>query len=434
MQVHKSVVRGDNKMNSQNIKLSGWVNSIRAVGGIVFLEVIDGNSLNIYTVVAKKSKNLDIWQQASKVKIGSAITIKGTIPETQVSKRGLEIHATELKILTEPVDLLPLDPVGTTPALLDTVIEHRYVALRIARQRAVFRIRAIVASAAREYLESNGFLEIHTPKICGAGAEGGTTLFQLDYFGRKAFLSQSPQLYKQMLMCGVSRVYELAPYFRAEPHSTIRHLNESWGIDVEMGFIDGVEEVMGVLEELISHIFARVKEIASHELSMLGVELSELKRPFKRLDYSEALEILKSLGFKVEWGQDLGSVEEKTIGELMLKEGYNAYFIVNYPWDAKPFYIMRKGKLGIAFDLDYKGLELASGGQREHRYNELVENIRLKGLNPDDFSFYLKAFKYGMPPHGGFGLGLDRLVMVITQAQNIREVVLFPRDRQRLVP
>lgn len=421
-------------MSAQSVKLSGWVNSIRAVGGIVFLEVIDGGSLDIYTVVVKKSRNPEVWQRASKIKTGSAITIRGTIPEVQVSKRGLEVHATNLEVLAEPIDLLPLDPAGTTPALLDTIIEHRYVALRMAKQRAIFRIRAIVASAAREYLESNGFLEVHTPKICGAGAEGGATLFQLDYFGRKAFLSQSPQLYKQMLMCGISRVYELTPYFRAEPHSTIRHLNESWGIDVEMGFIDSVEEIMGILEGLIAHVFARVKEVASRELDALGVKLSEPRRPFKHLDYSEALEILKSLGFEIDWGQDLGSTEEKAIGEFMLKEGYDAYFIVNYPWDAKPFYIMRKGKLSAAFDLDYKGLELASGGQREHRYNELVENIRIKGLNPDDFSFYLKAFKYGMPPHGGFGLGLDRLVMVITQSQNIREVVLFPRDRQRLLP
>lgn len=421
-------------MGGQSVKLSGWVNSIRAVGGIVFLEVIDGSSLDVYTVVVKKSGNPEVWQRASKIKTGSAITVRGTIPEVQVSRRGLEVHATSLEVLAEPVDLLPLDTAGTTPALLDTIIEHRYVALRMTKQRAIFRIRAIVASAAREYLESNGFLEVHTPKICGAGAEGGATLFQLDYFGRRAFLSQSPQLYKQMLMCGISRVYELTPYFRAEPHSTIRHLNESWGIDVEMGFIDEVEEIMSVLEGLIAHVFAKVKEAASRELDAIGVRLSEPRRPFKRLDYGEALEILKSLGFEVDWGQDLGSAEEKAIGEFMLKEGYDAYFIVNYPWEAKPFYIMRKGRLSAAFDLDYKGLELASGGQREHRYNELVENIRIKGLNPDDFSFYLKAFKYGMPPHGGFGLGLDRLVMVITQAQNIREVVLFPRDRQRLVP
>jgi len=158
------------------------------------------------------------------------------------------------------------------------------------------------------------------------------------------------------------------------------------------------------------------------------------RRPFKRLSYSEALEILKNRGFRATWGQDLGSDEERIIGEVMAEEGVDAYFIVDYPWEVKPFYIMRRGEHSGAFDLDYKGLELASGGQREHRYSRLVENIRLKGLNPSDFSFYLTAFKYGMPPHGGFGLGLDRLVMVMVNARNIREVVLFPRDRERLVP
>jgi aspartyl-tRNA synthetase len=184
----------------------------------------------------------------------------------------------------------------------------------------------------------------------------------------------------------------------------------------------------------VLHVFERVKSSAHAELNELGVELKMPRAPFKRLSYSEALEILKSRGFDVKWGQDLGSDEERVLGEAMREEGYDAYFIVEYPWEAKPFYIMRRGDLSEAFDLDYRGLELASGGQREHRYDKLVENIRLKGLNVDSFSFYLEAFKYGMPPHGGFGLGLDRLIMVITGAQNIREVVLFPRDRQRLVP
>ena len=416
------------------IEVSGWVNATRVVGRIAFLEVIDGSELTVYTVVVKRDENPQAWELAARAKVGSAVSVKGFVPDKQISKRGIEVRAREISLVAEPVDYLPLDPSGRTPALLETVMEHRYVALRIPRQRALFRIRALAVKAIREFFEERGFLEVHTPKICGAGAEGGATLFRIDYFGREAYLAQSPQLYKQMLMCGVSKVYEITPYFRAEPFSTSRHLNESWGVDAETAFISGPEDVMRTLEGLVLHVFERVKSSAHAELNELGVELKMPRAPFKRLSYSEALEILKSRGFDVKWGQDLGSDEERVLGEAMREEGYDAYFIVEYPWEAKPFYIMRRGDLSEAFDLDYRGLELASGGQREHRYDKLVENIRLKGLNVDSFSFYLEAFKYGMPPHGGFGLGLDRLIMVITGAQNIREVVLFPRDRQRLVP
>lgn len=417
-----------------DVAIRGWVNATRALGGVAFLEVIDGQDLQLYTVVAKRDEDPAAWSTATHVKVGSAVVVKGFIPQQQVSRRGVEVRAESVEVISEPLEVLPLDPSGRTPALLDTLMEYRYFALRVFRQRALFKVRAAAAKAAREFLEGKGFLEVHTPKICGAGAEGGATLFRVDYFGREAYLSQSPQLHKQMLMCGVSRVYEVTPYFRAEPFSTTRHLNESWGVDAEMAFIESKEEVMGLLEELVVHVFERVKGLAERELAELGVEVQAPKRPFKRLSYEEALEILQSKGVKMEWGQDLGSDEERIIGVATAEEGYDAYFIVDYPWAAKSFYIMKRGDLSEAFDLDYRGLELASGGQREHRYDHLVENLKAKGLSAEAFSFYLQAFKYGMPPHGGFGLGLDRLVMVITGARNIREVVLFARDKQRLVP
>ncbi|MEM0023269.1 MAG: aspartate--tRNA(Asn) ligase [Thermofilaceae archaeon] len=421
-------------MQEGQVQVNGWVNSVRTLGGIAFLEVIDGVDLQLYTVVVKRDENPEAWRTVAEVKVGTAITVRGDVPAAQISKRGIEVRAHDLRIVAEPLDLLPLDPTGKTPALLDTLIDHRYVALRIPRQRALFRVRAMVTKAVREFLEGLGFLEVHTPKICGAGAEGGATLFRLDYFGGTAYLAQSPQLYKQMLMCGCSRVYEITPYFRAEPFSTSRHLNESWGVDVEMAFIRGPEDVVALLEKLILHVFEYLRVNAHRELRELGVELRAPRSPFKRLTYDEALEILKARGFRVEWGQDFGSDEERAIGQNMVEEGYDAYFIVEYPWQAKPFYIMRKGEVSASFDLDYRGLELASGGQREHNYDKLVQNMMEKGLDPSDFDFYLRAFKYGMPPHGGFGMGLDRLVMVITGSQNIREVVLFPRDQHRLVP
>ena len=421
--------------SGRSIVLKGWVTNVKPLGKIVFMEVIDDFNLRPVTVVIKKDLSEELWLKAKSIKLGSAVVVRGEIPPRIISKRGLEVHASDIDVVGEPRDIMPIDPSGKTGALLDTILNYRYVALRLPEQRAVFRVRAKLLGIIRRYFEERGFLEVHTPKICGAGAEGGATLFEIDYFGMRAFLSQSPQLYKQMLMASVPKVYEITPYFRAEKFNTTRHLNESWGVDVEIAFIKSHEDVMNVLEELISYSIMKIIEEAKEELEILGVNLKPPRRPFKRLTYKEAVEIARSKGHDISYGDDLDTKAEALIGEAMAEEGYDAYFIIDYPWDAKPFYIMRtEGGLSASFDLDYKGMELASGGQREHRYEVLLENIKLKGLNPGDFKFYLDAFKYGMPPHGGFGLGFDRLLMKILHRKNIREVVLFPRDRFRLVP
>ena len=415
-------------------RIFGYVNEKKDIGGIVFLEVVPDTDLKIVTVVAKKNFSKDAWKTAKKAKLGAAIKVSGIFPEKAVSRKGVELLAKEIEIISNPIDVLPVDPSGKTEILFDTRLEYRYFLLRTLKERAIFKIRAKALKFAREFFEERGFLEVHTPKIVGAGAEGGATLFTLDYFGRKAFLAQSPQLYKQMLMAGIPRVYEITPYFRAEKFHTTRHLNECWGIDCEIAFIDSQEDVMRVLEDLVHYILSKVSKECVKELEILNVKLNTQSKPFKRLTYKEALEILKNKGIKVEWGEDFSDREEATLGEEMLKEGHELYFIIEYPWETKPFYIMRKGELSEAFDLDYKGLEIASGGQREHRYEELVRNIKEKGLNPEDFEFYLNAFKYGMPPHGGFGLGLERLLTKMLNFSNVREVVIFPRDIQRLVP
>ncbi|MCD6208627.1 MAG: aspartate--tRNA(Asn) ligase [Thermoproteales archaeon] len=413
----------------------GWVANVKVLKKIAFVEAITNNDLTYTVIVVKKEQNPELWKKAREIELGSAIKASGTYPEKSISKRGREFHADDIVVLNSPIDVMPLDPTGKTPAQIDTNLNYRYLALRFPEQRAIFSLRAKVVNACREFFIKNGFLEVHTPKICGAGAEGGATVFTLDYFGRTAFLAQSPQLYKQMLMAGVSRVYEIGPYFRAEKFSTTRHLNESWGVDAEIAFMEDAEDVMSVLEKLILYVFDYLQKNASKELETLGVSLKKPRSPFKRLSYNEAIEVASSQGSRVKYGEDLDTESEFAIGKAMEEEGYDAYFIYEYPWEIKPFYIMRRGnELSFAFDLDYRGLELASGGQREHRYHELIKNIKDKGLNPESFAFYLEAFKYGMPPHGGFGLGLDRLVMKIVNKKNIREVVLFPRDRQRLVP
>lgn len=423
-------------MDVARVTIEGWVSNVKVLGRIAFLEVIDDLNLKPITIVIKKDYGRGVWEKAKDIKIGSAIRVHGTEPSEVISKRGRELHATEIEVLSEPIELPPIDLTGKTPSNLDTFIDFRYLSLRLPRFRAIFIARSKMASYVREYFMKEGFLEIHTPKLVGAGAEGGATLFKVDYFGKTAYLSQSPQLYKQMMMCGVPRVFEITPYFRAEKFDTPRHLNESWGVDAEIGFIRDHNDVMDVLEGLIRHVVRRVHEEIGDILREQGFEPLGHLGEIPRLSYRDALKMLSERGHSIRYGEDMDTYAEKILGEIMRENGVDAYFITDYPWDAKPFYIM-KGDDGIhskSFDLDIQGTEVASGGQREHRYKVLVENIREKGLRLEEFSFYLQAFKYGMPPHGGFGLGFDRLLMKILGLSNIREVVLFPRDRRHLVP
>ncbi|RLF58113.1 MAG: aspartate--tRNA(Asn) ligase, partial [Thermoplasmata archaeon] len=242
-----------------------------------------------------------------------------------------------------------------------------------------------------------------------------------------------PQLYKQMLMAtGLDRVYEIGWYFRAEEHNTRRHLNESTAIDIEMAFIKNEGDVMKILERLVQHICKRICRM--EELSILNVDIRVPSLPLPRLEYEDVLDILKEKGFELQWGEDLGSEEERAIGEVMREEDKDFYFITKYPLDAKPFYTMPDGDLSRSFDLGCKGIEIASGSQRIHNYELLKERIEKNGLKPEDFQDYLKAFKYGMPPHGGFGMGIERLLMALLDIKNVRECILFPRDRTRLRP
>jgi len=299
-------------------------------------------------------------------------------------------------------------------------------------------VRSIVVAAFRSYLDHQGFIEVQTPKLAGAGAEGGATLFETNYFGRRAFLSQSPQLYKQMLMStGLDRVYEIAPAFRAEPSDTVRHVTEFTSFDAEVSWIERQEDFFPLLEGAVDAAIERVRTDCKAELALLQVEPKRPALPLKRLPYPEALEILRDRGKRLRDGDDIDTEGEKIIGQEMGREGRELYFVTEYPTAIKPFYVMAKPdepEYSCSFDLEYKGDEMASGGQREHRYDVLLARMKEKGLNPENFEFYLKAFRYGMPPHGGWGFGLDRFVQKLLDLPNIREAILFPRDRVRLVP
>lgn len=289
----------------------------------------------------------------------------------------------------------------------------------------------------KEAMSQEDFLNVTTPKIVASGAEGGATLFNVDYFGKPAYLAQSPQLYKQMLMStGMDRIYEIGPAFRAEHSNTNRHVTEFTSFDGEMCWIEKEEDVMEMIGKVVDHVLRGLKEKGRKQLEILGKDINVPELPYPILTYSECLKIVQDAGLPLKEGDDLGTDGEKIVGEYMAKQGKELYFIAEYPEEAKPFYIMEKDgtPYSFSFDLDYKGQEISSGGQREHRYDVLVARMQKKGLDPDDFEDYLAAFKFGMPPHGGWGIGVDRLLEKMLDLPNVREAILFPRDLSRLMP
>ncbi len=422
--------------HGKEVSLAGWVEDVRNLGGIAFL--ILRQRSGTFQATIKKKADEDLFNRASKLIRESVVAVRGTVQPNPQVRNGWELLATSLGVLSPAAAPLPLPIVDKVGADVDTRFDNRVLDLRKPERRAIFHVRSVVAAAFRSYLDRQGFVEVHTPKLAGAGAEGGATLFETNYFGRRAFLSQSPQLYKQMLMStGLDRVYELAPAFRAEPSDTVRHVTEFTSFDGEVAWIEQMEDFFPFLEGAVDAAIERVRTDAKADLELLHVEPKRPRLPLTRIPYAEGLEILRGHGKRVRDGENLDTESEKILGQAMAKDGHELYFITEYPSAIKPFYVMSKTEDledSYSFDLEYKGDEMASGGQREHRYDLLVAKIKEKGLNPENFEFYLKAFRYGMPPHGGWGFGLDRFVQKLLALSNIREAILFPHDRVRLVP
>ncbi|RLF41130.1 MAG: aspartate--tRNA(Asn) ligase [Thermoplasmata archaeon] len=417
----------------KTITVAGWVEDIRNLGGIAFIILRDKKGT--LQITSLKKQHPEIFNTLVSLPRESVVSVRGLCKKSEKARNGYEVIPEEIKVLSTAETPLPLGVVDKVEAELDTRLDNRFIDLRKPEVQAIFKIRSAVLGTIHNHLRANGFEEVHTPKIIGSSSEGGTDLFPIKYFERDAFLAQSPQLYKQMLMAtGFDRVYEIAWYFRAEEHNTRRHLNESTAVDVEMAFIRDEEDVMHILEKLVQAMWKTASE-QKEELEILGKEIKVPEVPFKRITYDDALSILEENGNHIKWGEDLGREDEKLLGDIMKDKGYEFYFITKYPLDAKPFYTMPVGdKYSKGFDLECKGVELASGSQRIHDVTLLIDRIKKCGLNPDDFSSYLKSFRYGMPPHGGFGFGIERFIMELLDINNIRECILFPRDRTRLTP
>ena len=416
--------------------VKGWVQDVRALGGIAFVTLRDRFG-TIQITLPKKKIDPALFEELTKLPRESVVAVTGEVKASNQTALGLEIIPSAVEVYSKAATPLPLGVVDKVNVEMDTRLNHRFMDLRKPEIRAIFELKAMMVELIEECVRENGFNQVYTPKINAAGAEGGAELFKIQYFDRPAFLAQSPQLYKQILMStGLDRVFELGPAFRAELSNTNRHVTEFISFDGEMSWIENEEEVMAMIETIVDHVLTGLKERGKKQLELLGKEIKVPARPYPILTYSECLKMVQDAGLPLKEGDDLGTEGEKIIGDKMAEKGVELYFIAEYPEEAKPFYIMEKDgtPYSFSFDLDYKGQEISSGGQREHRYDRLVARMEKKGLNPKDFQFYLEAFEYGMPPHGGWGIGIERLLVKMLDLGNIREAILFPRDPARLTP
>lgn len=365
--------------------------------------------------------------------------LSGTVRAEARAPGGLEIAAEAITVLSRPAAPLPLSLSKRRLGLnLDTGLALRPAVLRHGRERAVFRIQEGLVRAFRDYLTGEGFTEIHTPKIVCAGAEGGSSIFRLDYFGKKAYLAQSPQFYKQTMAGVFERVFEIGPVFRAEKHATPRHLNEYTGLDFEMGYIDSFYDVIEMEAGYLRHAMELLAEEYAGELELLGAELPAADRiPCLRFDDAKRL-AAERYGGRSRDPYDLEPEEEARIGRYAKEElGSDLVFVTHYPSKKRPFYAMDDPdapRYTLSFDLLFRGMEVTTGGQRVHGYAEQLAKLEARGMDPADFESYLMIHKYGMPPHGGLGIGLERLTMQLCGLDNIRHASLFPRDRTRLDP
>ena len=411
-------------LEGSKVAIGGWVEDLRKLGKMSFLTVRDVTGL-AQVIVKDISLPEDITRQ-------TVIMVQGTVQATKARDFAFEIKAEAIDILTKAVHPLPIDPIGRLESNIDNRLNARALDLRNQRVAAIFKIRSAVLASLRKKFLGKKFIEITTPKIIGSASEGGANLFSLEYFGKKAYLAQSPQLYKEQMTIGLERVFEIASFYRAEKSHTGRHLSEFTSIDLEAAFMD-YTDVIQILEEIIVQVFADVISGCQNELAILERKLEIPKTPFERVTYSQLIEELQSKGVELKWGDDLLDSHLKLVGE----SHPGLFFLLDWPMALKPFYIHPKDddpKVSRSFDLQYGHLELSSGGRRLHEPATLKARIAEQGLDPVAFEDHLRAFDWGMPPHSGWGMGLDRLMTVIVGTDNVREVVLYPRDPDRLAP
>lgn len=428
--MERIIVSEINKFIEKKIKVEGWVYRIRKLKEITFLILRDRSGL-VQCVVENKSINID------NISLESVISVFGKVKESKNALNPFEILIEEIKVVSEAEELPIEINKKEYNASLETTLNNRAISLRHEKINSIFKIQNIIVQSFREFLIEKGFTEIFTPKIVAEGAEGGTELFKVNYFEKIAYLAQSPQFYKQMMVgAGFERVFEVAHVYRAEEHNTSRHLNEYVSMDLEFGFIEDEYEIMNLEEELIKYILNSVEEKGKKYLELLNVNLPRIHGSIPKIELKEAIKIIETKYNKKGLEGDLDPEGEKLISKYAKEElSCDFIFLTNYPRKKRPMYTMPLGKEGTrSFDLLFRGVEITSGGQRIHNYNMLINSMKEKGLNPNDYEGYTEIFKYGMPKHGGLGIGLERITAQLLNLSNIREATLIPRDRTRITP
>lgn len=416
---------------NEKVMVQGWVHRIRKLKAISFVILRDRSGL-VQCVVENS------LMEEKNFRLESVVSFEGIVKAGKNSLNPFEIQVENVQVINRTNEDLPIEINNEELNVnLDTMLNNRVISLRHEKINSIFKIQNLLVQGFREYLISQGFTEIFTPKIVSEGAEGGTDIFEVKYFENKAYLAQSPQFYKQMMVgAGFERVFEVAHVYRAEQHNTNRHLNEYVSMDLEMGFIQDENEVMNLEESLLKHMLNKVEGEGRKYLEILGAAMPKIEETIPRMKLSEAINILKNKYGKTELEGDLDPEGEKLISKYV-KEKYDCdfVFLTHYPRRKRPMYTMPCGEEEThSFDLLFRGLEITTGGQRIHSYEQLVENMKYKGLNPNNYGSYTSIFKYGMPKHGGLAIGLERITAQLLGLENVREATLIPRDRTRLTP
>jgi len=430
----------------ERVTLAGWVSRTRDLKSVRFIVLRDRTGE--IQVVVKKDKPGMFGMALGREDV---VAVTGRAVESSVANAGLEFVAESMEVVNRSEQPLPVDVLENAKSDLETRLNWRFLDFRAPTTNAIFRVQNSLVTAFREWLSGRGYMEFQPPCIIGSASEGGADLFAIPYFEKMAYLAQSPQLYKQMCAISFEKVFTITPIWRAEKFNTPTHLNEIRQMDIEQVFADD-ETVMKVLEQIVVRMLEAARETCGDQLKLLGRELSVPRTPFRRVTYTEAIELLQGAGESIVWGDDFTKSQERQLTGLV---GEEAFFLKDWPGAQKAFYAMPYssdderdaryleetygsqdigGKIVRAFDCLYGGIEISSGTQRIHLPELLRERIRYKGLNPDNFEYYISAFRYGAPPHAGWSIGLERLTMTVTGQQNIRECCMFPRDRERLVP
>lgn len=423
-------------LEGKSVIIMGWISSIRDHGNIQFIMLRDKDGDT--QIIAKKGQCPDlIYEQVLQLKEHTSLGVNGKVISQRKAPNGIEIIPLELKVFSIPIQAPPFMIQNRNPAGIDTRLDFRAIDLRRKYLQDIFIIRNNILKYIRNFLSNEKFIEVNTPKIIATASEGGTALFPIFYYEREAFLAQSPQIYKEQLTMAFEKVFEIGPIFRAEPSRTNRHLSEATSIDIESAFVD-YNDIMVLLEKMIQFIIKSLSEDDNSKNSPeldIDQKINDNNKPFPRLKYSELIERFRNIGEKVRWGDDISPQLIKKLDDDRLNN--NFYFITDWPTAAKPFYVKENqddSKICESFDLMYGSLEISSGSTRISNKEIIIDRMKKKGLNLNSFDYHLRIFSYGVPPHAGCGIGLERLLMTLTKIDNIRDAILYPRDIDRLAP